>query len=87
MEVNQPAVSKILQVLAERGAVSVHADDRDARRRTVWLADEGRRLCDQAMEAMHPEATLALDVLDDERLGVFLELLGDVRDQLNSAHR
>src|SRR5690349_15133187 len=37
MEVNQPAVSKTVKVLVDRGAVTVETDPEDARRRTVRL--------------------------------------------------
>lgn len=85
MEVNQPAVSKTVKTLADRGAVSVHADPADARRRTIRLTQEGGGLIARAMQAMHPEATLGLADLDDERLDTLIELLSTVRARLDGA--
>lgn len=87
MEVNQPAVSKTLRALADRGAVAVETADDDARRRTVQLTPDGQQLLYQAMAAMDPEATIALDALDDRRLGDLVALLGDVRQRLDEARR
>jgi DNA-binding MarR family transcriptional regulator len=85
MEVNQPAVSKTVKALTDRGAVSVHLDAADARRRTVRLTAEGGALIGRAMQAMHPEATLGLQDLDDERLEALTGLLRTVRVRLDAA--
>jgi DNA-binding MarR family transcriptional regulator len=85
MEVNQPAVSKTVKALADRGAVSIHLDDADARRRTVRLTPDGGALIGQAMQAMHPEAALGLADLDDERLGALIDLLRTVRVRLDES--
>jgi DNA-binding MarR family transcriptional regulator len=85
MEVNQPAVSKTVKVLADRGAVSIHLDDADARRRTVRLTPDGGALIGAAMLAMHPEATLGLADLDDARLATLIDLLRTVRVRLDEA--
>jgi len=85
MEVNQPAVSKTVKALADRGAVSVHLDPADARRRTIRLTADGGALIGQAMQAMHPEATLGLADLDDERLVTLIDLLRTVRIRLDEA--
>jgi DNA-binding MarR family transcriptional regulator len=85
MEVNQPAVSKTVKALADRGAVSVHLDPADARRRTIRLTPDGGALIGRAMQAMHPEATLSLTDLDDDRLGTLIELLRTVRLRLDGA--
>lgn len=85
MQVNQPAVSKTVKALADRGAVSIHTDAADARRRTVRLTADGGALIGQAMQAMHPEVTLGLADLDDERLATLIELLRTVRVRLDGA--
>ncbi|MFG2873847.1 MarR family winged helix-turn-helix transcriptional regulator [Streptomyces sp. NPDC048337] len=84
MEVNQPAVSKTLRTLAERGAVSVGTDAEDARRRTVELTTAGQDLLHQAISAMHPEAGAALEPLSDGDLDTLLTLLHDVRTHLDT---
>ncbi|GAA3232136.1 MarR family winged helix-turn-helix transcriptional regulator [Dactylosporangium siamense] len=85
MEVNQPAVSKTLKTLAERGAVTVAAAADDARRREVALTPLGGDLIGQAMQAMHPDATVAFAGLDDARLIHLVELLAEVRATLDGA--
>jgi DNA-binding MarR family transcriptional regulator len=84
MEVNQPAVSKTVKVLADRGAVSVHLDPADARRRTVRLTAAGGALIGEAMQAMHPEASRGLQDLDDEGLATLTGLLRTVRIRLDA---
>ena len=85
MEVNQPAVSKTVKTLTDTGAVSVHLDPSDARRRTVRLTEAGGALIGQAMQAMHPEASLGLQDLDDERLATLTDLLRTVRERLDAS--
>jgi DNA-binding MarR family transcriptional regulator len=87
MEVNQPAVSKTLKTLAERGAVTMAAAADDARRREVALTPLGGDLIGQAMQAMHPDATVAFAGLDDARLLHLVELLAEVRATLDTARR
>jgi DNA-binding MarR family transcriptional regulator len=87
MEVNQPAVSKTLKTLAERGAVTMAAAADDARRREVALTPLGGGLIGQAMQAMHPDATVAFAGLDDARLLHLVELLAEVRATLDTARR
>ncbi|MDG6100844.1 MarR family transcriptional regulator [Dactylosporangium aurantiacum] len=87
MEVNQPAVSKTLKTLVDRGAVTVQAAADDARRRDVSLTPLGGELIGQAMRAMHPDATVAFAGLDDTRLRDLVELLGEVRVALDDARR
>lgn len=85
MEVNQPAVSKTLRALAERGAVTVDTPAEDARRRTVRLTSHGTKLLTQAMRAMHPETTLAFAGLTDNRLAQLLSFLTEVRTHLDDS--
>ena len=85
MEVNQPAVSKTLKTLVERGAVTMQAAPDDARRRAVALTTLGGELIGQAMHAMHPDATIAFAGLDDARLHQLVDLLGEVRATLDAA--
>jgi len=85
MEVNQPAVSKTLRALAERGAVTVDTPADDARRRTVRLTPHGTKLLTKAMRAMHPETTLTFAGLTDNRLAHLLNLLAEVRTHLDDA--
>jgi DNA-binding MarR family transcriptional regulator len=82
MEVNQPAVSKTLRALVERGAVSVDTHAADARRRTARLTPAGHHLLGQARKAMNPEVTLAFARLPDECLNELVRLLGQVREHL-----
>jgi DNA-binding MarR family transcriptional regulator len=84
MEVNQPAVSKTVRALADRGAVGVETVADDGRRRLVRLTAEGRRLLGEAMAAMHPEATVAFGPLDDERLRQLADALAEVRVTLDA---
>ncbi|WP_344515243.1 MarR family winged helix-turn-helix transcriptional regulator [Dactylosporangium maewongense] len=87
MEVNQPAVSKTLKTLVDRGAVTMEAAPGDARRRSVALTALGGELIGQAMRAMHPDATVAFAGLDDERLRRLVDLLAEVRATLDAARR
>jgi hypothetical protein len=57
-----------VEALADKGAVAVHADARRLIRRTR----AGSALIGQAMQAMHPAATRGLD---DQRLGVLIDLV------------
>ena len=85
IEVNQPAVSKTVRALAERGAVTVDTPADDARRRTVRLTAHGTSLITQAMQAMHPETTLAFAGLTDARLVDLLRCLTEVHTHLDGA--
>lgn len=57
MEVNQPAVSKVLRVLDELGAVTTERDPADARRLVVRMTARGHELLGLAEQAMHPAAS------------------------------
>ncbi|GAA2703293.1 MULTISPECIES: MarR family winged helix-turn-helix transcriptional regulator [Actinoplanes] len=85
MEVNQPAVSKTLRTLTELGAVTAEVAGDDSRRREVRLTARGGELLTTAMLAMHPEATIAFAGLSDERLGLLVDLLTEVRAGLDAA--
>jgi DNA-binding MarR family transcriptional regulator len=65
--------------------VVTHTDPQDARRRTVRLTAEGLDLLKQAYIAMHPEATLGFEALDDDRLDDLVGLLSQVRARLDDA--
>jgi DNA-binding MarR family transcriptional regulator len=83
MEVNQPAVSKTLRTLIDLGAVTAEVAEGDSRRREIRLTGRGGQLLTEAMMAMHPDATVAFAGLSDERLGLLVELLAEVRVRLD----
>lgn len=85
MEVNQPAVSKTVRSLAERGAVTVDTPADDGRRRTVRLTSLGTQLLTEAKRAMHPETMLTFAALTDMRLADLLSLLAAIRTHLDDA--
>jgi DNA-binding MarR family transcriptional regulator len=85
MEVNQPAVSKTLRALADRGAVTVDTPADNARRRSVRMTPAGRTLLAQAIAAMDPDATLTFADLDDRHLDDLVRLLRTVRERLDDA--
>ncbi|WP_212829818.1 MarR family winged helix-turn-helix transcriptional regulator [Catellatospora sp. TT07R-123] len=84
MEVNQPAVSKTVGGLAERGILTVETAPGDARRRTVRLTGQGHALLGQAMAAMHPDATHVFAPLDDADLASLTGLLARLRTHLDA---
>ena len=83
LEVNQPAVSKIVTALSARGAVRVATVDADARRRLVHLTPAGSRLLAKARAALHPEATAIFADLDDAQLETLHTLLVTIRERLD----
>jgi DNA-binding MarR family transcriptional regulator len=85
LEVNQPAASKHMRALKERGAIVVTGQTGDGRRRHVSLTDVGRALLADAHIAMHPEATLTFAELDDPDLESLLDTLSAVRAHLDRA--
>jgi len=87
MDVNQPAVSKTLRALADRGAVAIDTPADDARRRSVRLTRQGQVLLARAMTAMDPEATATFDTMGDRDLRTLVDLLARVRDRLDSPDR
>ncbi|MBB5868141.1 DNA-binding MarR family transcriptional regulator [Allocatelliglobosispora scoriae] len=85
MEVNQPAVSKTVKALVDQGAVTVESAPDDARRRVVKLTQTGGELLTRAMMAMHPDATLAFEPLDDDRLRGLIGLIAELNAHLDAA--
>lgn len=85
MDVNQPAASKTLAVLAARGAVTVETAPDDARRRTVTLTDAGRALLDSAVAAMAPQAATIFAATTDDELDTLLGLVAELRSHLNAS--
>jgi DNA-binding MarR family transcriptional regulator len=85
MEVNQPAVSKTVKTLTDRGVLTVESAPDDARRRVVRLTRAGGELLVQAMQTMHPEATLTFEPLDDDRLRSLIGLVAEVNAHLDAA--
>ncbi len=85
MEVNQPAVSKTIKALTDRGVVTVEPAPDDARRRVVRLTQAGGELLTRAMMAMHPDATLTFESLDDDRLRNLIGLVAEVNAHLDAA--
>ena len=80
--VNQPAVSKMLHLLVELGAVRVETPNTDARCRLVRLTDLGAELLSRARVAMRPEAESALGHLGGGDVDRLVSLLAEVRVQL-----
>lgn len=53
MGVTRRRVSQIVAEGVECGMLTVTQDPDDSRAAIVWLTDEGQRICDEAIEAMH----------------------------------
>ena len=83
MEVNQPAVSKVLAALAAAGAVALRSADLDRRVRMVQITPDGKALLEDAQRAATPEVLLAFEGVDDRELDALATTLARIAKHLD----
>lgn len=82
MDLNQPAVTKMVQHLAEHGWIEMQTASEDARKKYVVLKEEGRGVFKQAQQALFPLLQLSFDGLALQEAQVTLHQLQQIRKNL-----
>ncbi|GEM47312.1 MarR family winged helix-turn-helix transcriptional regulator [Deinococcus cellulosilyticus] len=82
MDLNQPAVTKMVQHLAEQGWIEMQPSPEDARKKYVVLKEEGRGVFMQAQQALFPLLQLSFDGMALQEAHLTLHQLQQIRKNL-----
>lgn len=82
-----PTVSRIIELLVNRGYLSRVADKEDRRRFLVSLTEEGRNIYKQSAPLLYDARTLGWAGLDDKDYENLTRILGKISDNISNNHK
>lgn len=80
VDMNQPAVTKIVSVLMDKNWLIAEADQRDARKKSLNITSEGMGMVIKAYGVLTPAIADAFDGLSDEEMAQLQQLLERVNN-------
>lgn len=83
MELNQPAVSKIVSKFLKAGWASVTKDQQDSRKKWVTITPKGERLVGEIMQSIGPDVSGWFDSWSQDDIDQLSRLLGKLNHWLD----
>lgn len=86
MEMNQPGITKIVNVLINKHLLSVETDKTDRRKRHLKITDKGLKACSTVMASLLPDVSYIFEQWQDEDLSTMRQHLEQMMGWLDN-HR
>jgi len=84
MELNQPAISKIVNKFSKAGWVSVEKDTQDSRKKRVSITPAGHKLVGDVMQSLGPDVAQWFEEWEEDDLKQFGAYMGRLVGWLDS---
>ncbi len=81
-----PTVSRIVELLVNRGYIIRKADKNDRRKFLVSLTEEGQRIYKKSAPILHDARTLGWEGLDDNDYEHLTRILGKISHNISNGH-
>lgn len=80
-----PSLTRILRTLDDRGFLAFHPDGKDKRRFKVSLSQEGHEFIDEVSPHSYAALKELREIIGAERWEALINMLGEIRDDVNKA--